>query len=736
MQELLAPASPTDLNSVHQLIDNVPSELKSLDVWVLLQGNLDEMEPVITGRDGDPAYVDQPDTWLGFNEAVEMLAGSGDCQLGFAISDDHDYTAIEWWAIVKPDGELSPTYRADWIRFLNSYTERTDDQHLLSIVKGRPPVQELEEEDPDYELKSAMIPVITSDAGFVPVTGEVVPDLATIRDLSVTAGRLLNGLAQDPLLKTEAIGASWQTTEGWASRKFIELFGDELRYCVEEDAWYCWDGRRWQRDDVDHVYNDYWSNRFLQGELKAFANLVPDIVPGKQEDINDPAVQARLEDARQAQVRERGTAMGELPDIADTHKLQKPGKTARQLFRVFINSLDNHNRCRNVLALAAKQVKVLSGDFDARPDELNLSNGILELRSGELKPHDPAAMHSRMVDIDYDPDVRCPRFMSFLQEVCGTADGKRRPEIEAFVQLALGYSCLGTVEAQVFFILVGDAGCGKSTLIEFIQEEILGDYGTQVSKALATRTWNADENRFQKVNLKGARLVLIPETDAGSVLNAATVKEITTKRKLSAEVKHAADISFDATHTLWLCSNHLPLITDNDAGTFRRMRPIPFEHKIPVEKQDRQLMDKLREERAGVLAWLVRGAMSYASLPKALDAMPAASQTMTDNYQVDSDPLAEWTQAYVTVHEEGSFMNGFVYSADVYAHYREWAEIQGIEPKKKQTVSKYLNTAMKLRDRYSRGPNGNDNGWPGVTIKRATHPNQRAVYERLSRNIA
>ena len=147
-------------------------------------------------------------------------------------------------------------------------------------------------------------------------------------------------------------------------------------------------------------------------------------------------------------------------------------------------------------------------------------------------------------------------------------------------------------------------------------------------------------------------------------------------------------------------------------------------------------MDKLREECAGVLAWLVRGAMLYASNPKSLDSMPSAAQIVTDNYRVDSDPLAEWTGAYVTVHEDGPFVKDFVYSADVYAYYKEWAEIQGIEPKKKQTVSKYLNTIMKLRDRYGRGPNGNDNGWTGVTIKRATHPNHRAVYERLSRNIA
>ncbi len=716
-----APSS-TDTERIRRLIEHVPAELKELNAWVILQDNPNATEPFIFGHDGEQAYTDQPSTWLSFNEAVELLDDSAGCRLGFALSKDHGYTAIEWPAIVKPDGEVSPPNRRDWILFFNSYTEKTSDKKLLTIVKGRPPDEDNDEPGPYDDIDvSTIIPEINSDAGFVLITGAVVCDLGAIRRISELAGRLLSGLADNPLMTTEGSGASWKTTEGWAARFFITSFGDELCYCVEEEAWYCWDEKRWQRDDVDRVYTQYW-DQFLNSELKAFANLVPDIVMVPGDDINDPEIQADLAKLQRDAMKSKGD-----------DKLPFRGKTARQMFRAFVTSLDNHNKCRNVLALAAKHAKVLAAEFDARPDELNLANGILDLRSGKLKQHDPKAMHSRLVDIEYDPDAVCPCFMQFLKEVCATVEGDRRSDIEKYVQLALGYSCLGTVEAQVFFILIGAAGCGKSTLVEFIQEEILGEYGTQVSKALATRTWNSDENRFQKVNLKGRRMALIPETDEGSVLNAATVKEITTKRKLSAEVKHKDDVHFDATHTLWLCSNHLPLITDNDAGTFRRMRPIPFENKIPVEKQDRQLLDKLREERAGVLAWLVRGAQRYASNPKALDSMPTAAQTVTDNYQVDSDPLAEWTGAYVTVHPDESGRGDFIYSADVYAYYKQWAEIQGIEPKKKQTVSKYLNTVLNLRERYGRGPNGNDNGWTGLTIKRATYPSCNSIHHPIKK---
>jgi len=60
-----------------------------------------------------------------------------------------------------------------------------------------------------------------------------------------------------------------------------------------------------------------------------------------------------------------------------------------------------------------------------------------------------------------------------------------------------------------------------------------------------------------------------------------------------------------------MASNHKPVIKGTDHGIWRRIKLIPFTTTIAYEKQDRYLEQKLKEEKAGILNWLIEGALRW-----------------------------------------------------------------------------------------------------------------------------
>ena len=113
----------------------------------------------------------------------------------------------------------------------------------------------------------------------------------------------------------------------------------------------------------------------------------------------------------------------------------------------------------------------------------------------------------------------------------------------------------------------------------------------------------------EMAELKGKRLVIAAELEEGQRLSTSALKQMCSTDKIEAEKKYEKPFSFEPTHTLVLYTNHLPKVSANDRGTWRRIIVIPFTANISGRNDIKNYADYLYENAGGaVLAWMIEGA--------------------------------------------------------------------------------------------------------------------------------
>ena len=240
------------------------------------------------------------------------------------------------------------------------------------------------------------------------------------------------------------------------------------------------------------------------------------------------------------------------------------------------------------LAKSDAPIPARAADFDADPWLLNVQNGVLNLRTGELMPHAPEHLCSKLAPVTFDAGAHCPTWHAFLHRIfAGDA------ELIDYLQRWLGYCLTGQVSEQYLHALWGSGANGKSVLIGTVLA-LLGDYGaTAAPELLLARD---GKHPTEVADLQGRRFVCSVETDEGRRLAEAAVKSLTGGDTVKARRMHENFWEFSPTHKLALVTNHKPKVTGTDHAIWRRLRLIPFEVTIPDAEQDKTLPAKLQAE--------------------------------------------------------------------------------------------------------------------------------------------
>jgi putative DNA primase/helicase len=296
---------------------------------------------------------------------------------------------------------------------------------------------------------------------------------------------------------------------------------------------------------------------------------------------------------------------------------------------------ESRQRIAAMLELAKHHMAVAAADLDQQPDLLTCENGVIDLRSGALLPYDPELRLTKKVAAAYDPEAGCPQWLSFMEMItCGDGD------LEHFLQVAAGYSLTGRTDEQCFFLLFGLGKNGKTTFVETLRR-LLGDFAVKISVEALLAHRNGNGATPDLANLRGARFALATEIPQGRALNEALIKDATGSDALVARHLYGNPFTFQPSHKLWVYGNHKPRIKGDDAGVWRRVKIVPFRAIIPSERQ-RPMSDVLAdfwEERAGILAWAVAGAIQwYANgLPRCV-----AVDQETEAYRTESDQVTQF----------------------------------------------------------------------------------------------
>ena len=396
------------------------------------------------------------------------------------------------------------------------------------------------------------------------------------------------------------------------AQRLVAKFSGRLRYCYTWGKWLAWDGIRWVLDDTGAV-----------------------IRCGKET------------------TRHLYTEAGNAESEAERKAVAK-----------WAMASESRTRIDAMIALAESEpgIPVRPDDLDANPWLLNVQNGTIDLKTGNLGMHLTSDGITKLAPVDYDPSAKAPTWDAFLDRVLAG-----NQELISFLQRAVGYALTANTSEQAFFILYGSGANGKTTFLQAISHA-MGDYAQQTpTETLLIKRTGAIPNDVAR--LKGTRLVTAIEADEGRRMAESLVKQMTGGDKVAARFLHREWFEFEPTFKIFLGTNHKPTIQGTDHAIWRRIRLIPFEVTIPKAEQNPGLGDKLAEELPGILAWAVRGCLDWQ-----VDGlgMPTDVKAATEGYRQEMDILGGFLGDCCVMTPEAQARAGQLYAA-----YEEWCKTNG-----------------------------------------------------------
>jgi putative DNA primase/helicase len=310
--------------------------------------------------------------------------------------------------------------------------------------------------------------------------------------------------------------------------------------------------------------------------------------------------------------------------------------------------------------------------LDADPWILSCANGLVDLRTGQMRPGRLEDLVTKRTGAPYTVGAAAPRWRQFICEVT-----RGDAETEAFLQRAVGYSLTGRTGEQVFFFLYGDGANGKGTFIKVLQRA-LGDYAATL-KTEALMASYGQAHPTELVPLFGARFVTANEVPDGRSWNEARLKELTGEDRLTARRMHENFWVFEPTHKLWISGNYRPRVHGDDFGLWRRVRLIPFEARFEVNPH---LLEELLAELPGVLAWAIEGCLAWQRDGLGL---PAKVREATAAYQERENVVGQFVDEACHRHPQAETT-----TAALYAAFERWCEQAGERPAVKRVFSERL----------------------------------------------
>lgn len=299
-----------------------------------------------------------------------------------------------------------------------------------------------------------------------------------------------------------------------------------------------------------------------------------------------------------------------------------------------VRSCESANGIAGVLSIASalESFSTTVADLDADPFLLNTANGTLDLRTFDLREHDPADRLTKVTRGACRDDVDRGEWDGFLTSVLPDADER------GYLQRVIGQALYGRVTEHLFPVLIGKGANGKSTMYDAVCKA-LGDYATVIDPSLLMASEKGRSPGPELMELLGARLVVGSETEEGRKLDEPTMKRLTGGDQLTARRLYREPVTWIPSHQIVYVTNHQPSVKGNDPAVWRRIRVVPFEVIVPEDQRDTSLPERLELHADAILAWAVAGYVDYRS-----NGMrePASVVQATDAYQADSDAVGRF----------------------------------------------------------------------------------------------
>ena len=460
--------------------------------------------------------------------------------------------------------------------------------------------------------------------------------------------------------------AHYQTTDQANAHRLKAMFGGK-KLVVVGGEFFAWTGTHWARSESEAARCAASLSTIIKGEIEVLTAQFQVLTAGNKEWEEMQAIGRKDQSAQyQAFANGPGAEIVRLNDKLDAlRRWQKACEMA-------------NTQAAAIKILRSTLQKTTQVEFDVDKHLFNCVNCTIDLRTGEMKKHDPRDFISKCAPIKYNRDATAPRFGEFLSEIMqGDADMVR------FLQDWFGYCCTGETREQKMVLHVGHGANGKSTLLEVISG-VMGGYAKPAPPNILTAT-KEDRHPTELADLAGARLVTAHESEDGAMMREAFIKQVTGTDRIKARFLYKEFFEFAPTHKIQMLTNYKPTIKGQDHAIWRRMLLVNYPVKFGTEEEvkannaqavrDPSLLAQLETEFEGVFKWLIDGAKRwYAEGLK----LPRAMTESTLAYRTEQDRLAQFVAERCILDPKAQAQLTGPFDA-IYPAYTAWAKESGYQ---------------------------------------------------------
>jgi len=442
-------------------------------------------------------------------------------------------------------------------------------------------------------------------------------------------------------------------SQGDVDRLYALHHGD-LAYVTEFRSWMCWDGRKWNKS-----------------ETAAYSALIDVIALIKQQ-------------AQNLDSKERAVYLS---------YAEKKGSA-----RMFRDTLD--------LASHDPRFVISTNQLDSDPLILNTESGVIDLKTLEIENQTPEMYLTKTTGYAYDPMAKCPRFLVFLNEIFAGDQ-----ELILYVQRLMGYCLTGLTREKSFYIFYGPEGDnGKSVLLALFGM-VCGTYSKTASIDTFMYNSRKGDARDDLVNLKGVRVIQTSEPEENSRFAMGLMKNYSgSTDKIACRPLYGVWMEYTPTGKILIATNNRPKIFERTDAAWNRIHIIPFDVKIPEERQNKNLLNELvSEELAGILNWALDGLMEYYRLGGLYPTQ--RMRILAQEYRRDNDSIRMFFEECCLLKPDVVISNSSIYKA-----YSGFCRDQNVMPVGSR---KFADAFGQLGKKHNIWANRGSSGkmWYGVTVR-------------------
>ena len=308
------------------------------------------------------------------------------------------------------------------------------------------------------------------------------------------------------------------------------------------------------------------------------------------------------------------------------------------------DGIANDNLLNNVYNLMLADVGHMAREEEFNNEEnfINFKNGLYNLTTRKLEPHNEHILYTRQINTDYiegasTADITST-FTRFIGDLCkdvnGVIDWQKYKALQEIIGLAIS-NVYGhrTKKAAILYSPIGNTG--KSQFLSLISNLV----GPEHIATIPLQNMNEDKGRFAFANAGLIRLIMNGDQGKATIKDSSIFKQVTGGDYIKTEGKGKDIKALVFKGFIIIACNDLPYFADDKGDhVYRRMYIVPCTHEVPEKERDASILNKMLEELPAIVNWAIEGLHRLRENNYNFSEV-AAGQEAIANYRKNSDTV-------------------------------------------------------------------------------------------------